>query len=462
MRAGILLRLHLMGCHTTLRRFLLCSPLLCGMMSRAEEPMKPTPKPAQSFQLESYGYRPASNSMTMRAGYTNATVNFIDADHLLLTYSAHKLMPRDPSQREGDDDHIIRGVVIHLPDGKAVRETEWRVHDRAPYLWPLAGGHFLIRIRNNLYSLDPMGKFNPEHLGQRLLVESNNDLELIQTSPARDLLLVEAVPAAKIGDDPDEKRDHNVTATFFQITTNSDGAVLLASRGKVSASDAFSFPFTSMGVLQSVQEDRTHWGFDFHPYTGKSMELAGFTSTCRPRSFFISDAEFFAFGCRGGDDRRLMGGFNLMAEAKWVFTTDYSPLWMVIDAAPAVGRFAMRNTITSMPIPEGDVEFGNGVTGQEVRVFGDSEGDELLRVTVSPIQRPVGNFALSPDGLRLAVFHDTQLEIYSLPPVNAADRKLHEREVQALAPLHRATESDIAVSLSSGGDVGRSAPSLNH
>ncbi len=449
MRAAGVCVSHFMRCHTILRRSLLCALLLCAALSRAEEPAKQPPKPTLSLSLESYGYRPSSNAMALRGGYANATLSFINPDNLLLTYSARKLMTRDPDQRESDDDHTVRAVVIHLPDGKAIRETEWRLHDRATYLWPLASGHFLLRVRNNLYSLDPLGSFNPEHMGQRLLVASDGDLDLVETSPSRDVLLLETSPAAKIGDDPLEKHDHPVTATFFRIAIGPDGAVALTGRGKVAARDLFTFPFTSMGVLESVPEDRTHWGFDFHPYTGKTIQLAGFTSTCRPRGYFISDAEFFAFGCRGGDDKRLMGGFNLMAEAKWVFTTDDPPLWLAIDPAPAVGRFAMRNTITNVPMHEDDARFGDGIRGQEVRVFGDREGDELLRVTASPVQRPAGNFALSPDGLRLAVLRDAQLEIYTLPPVDAADRKLHEREVQALTPFRLAGEANIALSLSS-------------
>jgi hypothetical protein len=283
-------------------------------------------------------------------------------------------------------------------------------------------------------------------------MESGAQFELIEVSPERDVILVETVAAPKIGDDPEEKRDHAVSAAFYRVEPGPDSALRLISRGHAQSRDAFTLSFTSMGVLQSVKEDRVHWGFDFRTYAGKKIELAGFTSTCRPRSVFISDAEFFAYGCRGGEDRRLMGGFNLMAEAKWVFTTDDPPIWMAMDSAPAVGRFAVRNTLTNVPMDEADARFGDDIRNQEVRVFGDRDGNELLRVTASPTQRPGGNFALSPDGLRLAVLHDTQLEIYDLPPVDAADRKLHQREVEALAPMRKSAELDIAAALSDTSD----------
>ncbi len=377
-------------------------------------------------------------------------MHFIDAEHLLLTFTARKLIPRSRDQREGDDDHIIRAEVVHLPDGKVVRETEWRMHDRAPYLWPMGKGRFLLRERGDLYSLDPMGSFQPEGLGRRMLLQSAEDIQALQISPSGDLLLVETTARPKIGDDPDEKKERSVMAHFYRVATGADGALRLEDRGRASSRDAFSISFTSMGVLQTVKEDRMHWGFDFHSYAGKDMELAGFTSTCRPRSIFVSDAEFFAFGCRGGDDQRLMGGFNLLAEAKWVFTIDDAPLWLSVESAPETGRFAVRNTLTTIPAQEGDQLNRDQIRGQEVRVYGSRVGDELIRVLCSPAQRPDGNFALSPDGMKLAVLRGMQLEIYHLPPITAEERKLHDREQAALVPLKSSADLDIVVALTRG------------
>lgn len=423
--------------------------LSCLPAVRAEDDTsrKGVPTPAISLPLDLMGYRPITSPMSVRAGYTNATVNFIDPKHLLLTYTTKKLIPRSAEQREGDEDHFVRAEVISLPEGKVVRETEWRVHDRASYLWPLASGHFLLRIRGDLYSLDPLGSFNKEHLGQRTLLESDDDLQALEFSPSRDLLLVETTPPMKIGDDPAEAKDRKVSAAFYRLAIDDTGAVRLGNRGRAISKEPFSLAFTSMGVLQTVREDRMHWGFDFHTFAGKNIELAGFTSTCRPRSIFVSDAEFYAYGCRGGEDRRLMGGFNLLGEAKWVFTTDEAPLWLSVDAAPENGRFAVRNTLTTVGMQGGDRPDADEIRSQEIRVYGGREGDELLRVTSSPTQRPGGNFALSPDGLQLAVLSGTQLQIYRLPPIPAADMKLHEREQSALAPLRPSADLNVAAAL---------------
>lgn len=423
------------------------SACLPCMHAEDASPAKALPIPAVSLPLESFGYRPRMNAMALRAGYTNATVSFIDKDHLLLTFSSRKLLLRSPDQREGDDDHAVRAEVIHLPDGKVLRETEWRMHDRAPYLWPLGDGRFLLRERSDLFTLDPLGSSEQTGLGKRLLVHSEEDIESIQFSPSHDLLLLETAPAIKIGDDPDDKKDRPISARFYRVASDGNGNLRLTSRGEAVAKDVFSISFTSSGVLQTVKEDRTHWGFDFHPFAGKNMELAGFASTCRPHSIFVSDTEFFAYGCRGGDDRRLLGGFNLLAEAKWVFTLDDPPLWLAVDSAPAIGRFAVRSTLTTVPAQEADRLDRDEIRGEEVRVYGSREGEELLRVVCSPAQRPGGNFALSPDGLKLAVLAGENLQVYNLPPISAEDRKLHEREQTALNGLKAAAEANIATFL---------------
>ncbi len=422
--------------------------VFCGvcMAAAVAAPVK-TPPPAASFPLERFGYRPGTSSVALRTGYTNATLSFIDAEHLLLTFSARKLMTRAHDQRELDDDHTVRAEVIHLPDGAVVRETEWRMHDRGPYLWPLADGRFLLRERGDLYTLDPMGSAHGETLGRRMLLHSENEIESLQLSPSRDLLLLETVPARMVGDDPEERKPRTVAVDFFKVVAEPGGAVSLKERGHAIAHTAFGVSFTAMGVLQTVQEDRMHWGFDFHTFAGKNLELAGFTSTCRPSSIFVSDAEFFAFGCRGGEDRKLMGGFNLLAEAKWVFTTDDAPLWLGVSNAPMVGRFAVRNTLTSVAATDNDRLSAGDIRAQEVRVYSSREGQELLRAYCGPAQRANGNFALSPDGLHLAVLHGAQLEVYNLPAVPPEDHKLYEREQTSLTPLRSSTEINVTSAL---------------
>lgn len=437
-----------------LRRLCLSLAIGCaavGAFAADKDAVRGTPHPAMSFSLAEYGYRPVNSAMALRLGYANATIHFVDPSHVLLTYSTHKLLPRLRDQREGDDDHAVRALVLHLPDGKVVHETEWRMHDRTSYLWPLTKGRFLLRLRSDLYAIDPLGSRAAEHLGEQQLLQTGAELQGIEFSPQRDMLLVQTAPAPMIGDDPREKKESPVTGSFYQVVDAPGGGVRLRLRGNTESKDAFSLAFTSMGVLQTMREDRTHWAFDFHAFDGTSVELAGFTSTCKPSSYFLSDAEFFSLGCRGGEDRKLMAGFNLMAEANWVFTTDDAPLWLAVATAPGAGRFAVRNTLAAHPdTRETDQLAPDDIRQQEVRVYGMREGFEILRVQTSPAQKPGQNFALSPDGLRLAVLHGTQLEVYDLPPVSKEDRVMFGKEEEALKALRPAAEGPMGVKVTGG------------
>jgi hypothetical protein len=84
---------------------------------------------------------------------------------------------------------------------------------------------------------------------------------------------------------------------------------------------------------------------------------------------------------------------------------------------------------------------------QAVTVYQTDSGRQLLRVDAAPIARAGQNFALSPDGMRLAVIRDGSLEVYSLPPLTPDERKAVQM-AEASAPQ---IDGDPAMLLSSSG-----------
>ncbi len=411
------------------------SLVLCGIVTpllfAATKPLLPA-VPEHRISLIHLGYRPVSSEIIQREGYSMNTVDFIDDQHLLLTFNARKLIPRLPDDQPGDQDRLVRALVLHLPDGKLLHETEWRTHDRTQYLWPMGNGYFLLRLRNTLIRISPLrGK---EGFDREPLLQSSRPIEVIQFSPSHDMLLVETGPEHHIGDDPTQPLEGpKIEATFYSLR---EGSVpTLHARAVAQEDKPFVTAFTSKGFLGTVKEDREHWAFDFHPFGGKPIELAGFTSTCQPHAMFVSDATFIATGCRGGDDRRLLGGFDLAAQANWVFTTDNAPVWPALYPSPGSGRFALRDTITSSGAQDTDHVSAQEITGQQIRVYTFHGGVELLRAPIGPVQRPAQNFTLSPDGRRLAVLHDGDIELYSLPPLSPADLKNEEREAAEVAKI---------------------------
>lgn len=408
-----------------------------GASAATRAPQPAVPK--YHVSLEKLGYRPVTSPILQREGYSMNSLDFIDNEHVLVTFNAHKLVPRSSEDRETDSVRLIRAVVLHLPDGKLVHEAEWRTHDHNRYLWPLRDGRFLLRVRNNLYLVRAL--HGHEGVERHLVLEAKGEIEIVEVSQSGDLVLVETTPERHIGDDPTVPLEHTVRAAFYSVLEGEHPSFKL--RAHVEAERPFYTAFTSLGFLSTTREDRMHWGFDFHPFAGKTMELAGFTSTCQPRAEFLGESTFIATGCRGGDDRRLLAGFDLNAEANWVFTTDDAPVWPSLSSAPASGRFALRDTVLQAGSDAAERVSAEEVRGQEIRVYNFRGGVEMLRANSGPVQRAPQNFALSPDGLTLAVLHGSDLEVYALPAVTEADRKALQHQAEPLKGIAAGEHEEI-------------------
>ena len=399
------------------------------------------------------GYRPVTSAMLLREGYAHNTLDFIDADHVLLTFAAHKLVPREQDDTEGDQDRLIDAIVVHLPDGAVIREAEWRVHDQARYLWPLKHGRFMLRVRNELFFVDPMRPHATMH--RHSMLKPDADLAAVQVSPDGGTVLVQTTPKRHVGDDPTQQLDRPpVQITFYRVTD--DDHPQLKKFASTHVDRAVVVPFTSRGLLDVTKEDRQHWGFDFHPFAGGKIELAGLTSTCRPEAEWVSESTFVATGCRGTDDRRLLSGFDLLAQANWVFTTDDPPLWAALSTdASGSGRFAFRNA-QEPAITSANEDNPADHHTQSVRVYEFQGGVELLRVPVIPAQRAGLNFDLSPNGQQLAVLQNRALEVYTLPPLSAENRREEAREQQAVEKIALPQTADVRLNSS---DATSAAPS---
>ena len=106
------------------------------------------------------------------------------------------------------------------------------------------------------------------------------------------------------------------------------------------------------------------------------------------------------------------------------------------------------------------------VSGQEVQVYQSYNGKQLFRMDCSPVERAGQNFALSDDGLRLAVVREsivhhaatkdygaytersTAVEVYPLPALTDKDRA-EVKAAQAGAPADSGARIDVSLARSS-------------
>lgn len=470
-----------------MRRFVVLLALIAALFSAAVAAMAKQPDLVR-IPLAPLGLQNISNRYMLR-GATMLTVNYVDGKHLLVTFAVSRLMLRLADCPTDDEDRTVKAVLLELPTGKELASTEWRFHDLGQYLWDLGGGVFLLRQRGVLTTFAPVENLATGSafeqspflmIGRRInamVVSASHDLLMIETTkPVPPKAEANAVAPADpngsaqsstqaAGSPPTAgstvllRRDTTavkpeappVEITFLRLIHHSSTDGRFADRimarpdGSLRTTKVITIPLTSEGFLETKAVTRDGVLFDFLTFTGKTIELGDFATSCPPKPTFISPSEFVAFGCRGSDEISDLAGFNLRGDLLWQMNfTDIHAYPSFVAAIPA-GRFALSRTITLSHIFGSETPSAEQLTGQEVRVVQMYNGKQLLKVMTSPIQRAGQNFALSPDGMNLAIIHDnatvrgadtvhdTAVEIYPLPPLSAGDLKEMKAEA-ALAP----------------------------
>jgi hypothetical protein len=433
------------------------------------------------------------------AGSSMLTVNFVDAEHLLITFGVRGLMKREADDPADDDDRMVGAALVELPSGKVLAETQWRLHDRGQYLWGLGHGRFLLRVRDRLTVIAPMAAGGAGGAGglkdafrEVPLLHIERHIVALTVSANEDLLTVEttrrvsADEAGVAGNvtlvDPTlqgvaQTDSAPVQLNFYRLRSTGAGAegLVAVSAGAIRARVAVELPMTTGGFLDVKEGGKNRWMFNFDAHTGPVSELAAWDTTCFPRATFVGHGEFVAFGCRGSVERQSLAGFNLKGEEMWQQNFSDQHVSPTFAFAPAAGRFALgRIVVTGAADAEGPLPEGV-VSAEEVRVVQSYDGRVLFKIDCTPVERAGGNFALSVDGMRLAAVRETlvhhaatkdydeytereaAVEVYALPALTEKDQA-EVKAAEAMAPQDAGARIDLAlerISTPVAGDAAR-------
>lgn len=426
------------------------------------------------------GFQPVHEDFLLE-GATGLTVDFVDNDHLLVTFNTKHLMKRDPNEQPGDDDRTVEAVLVELPTGKPLAQTEWRMHDRLQYLWNLGHGRFLLRVRDKLTMLAPLDRLaaGDAFRGTPVLDIGDRHIVALLISSDNDLLTLETMrrmngPAGTANDVTFAGADESgpVQINFYRLNNTAEGFMAEAA-GVVRAPAPLDVPMTRAGLLDILDGGKNRWLFNFNEHAGKVHELAEWDTTCFPRAHFVAHGEFVALGCHGSEEKQEIAGFNIKGEEMWqqgLYDSYVSPAF---SYAPAAGRFALERTLVGAAMDQDPSLSSGAVEGQEVRVYQAYSGKIILKVSETPVQRAGGNFALSPDGMRLAVFEQTVRErttklgdayrdsatsvvVFPLPAPSDQDRK-DVAEMEAKAPPDTDARIDASLARMASEDAQRVA-----
>jgi hypothetical protein len=387
-----------------------CVPQL---MARSDKKNESGPKADMRIPVTPLGYMPP-NSFYLISRLSSVSLDFIDKDHLLFTFRVPGLMQRLPDCPPGDEDQSIRAVVLKLPEGEVVSKTDWRMHDHSRYLWRLDDGRFLVRQRSTLFLTD-------KSLELEQFIHSETALASVQISPDRKLMVLEAEgvkgkrrnvasTAPTLGDSgPEEK-----PMQLFVLRTESR-AVIAHSE----ALDAMEVPLVDEGYLQAIAGKDNKWMIRYKPFRGEVRQLTEVDSTCHPAIEMVSRNVSLVISCpRSGNDHWITA-VNMDGKKLWEQRWESRYIWPTFQLAQDGSRFAYSSLQVSHSIGTMDPVDETTIMNQMVGVFDTQTGHLTMVKNATPILSAGQNYALSQDGLRMAVLREGAIEIYNLPPVGS-------------------------------------------
>jgi hypothetical protein len=377
--------------------------------------------PEERIQVGLLGYRPPG-PLYMLSGRAFSSLDFLDDQHLLFTFHQPRLLRRESDAGKSDTDQVIEALVLGLPGGEVQATSEWRMHDRSRYLWRLGKGRFLVRQRNSYALTDSSLKLRP-------YIEVTTPVLATQISPDGRILVIEhqfekhteaqhtrlLAQAAQFGDPPPAE-DTQIT-----LMNTASRQVLAELRTEL----PISVPITSNGYV-GLTKDKEHedqFLVRFMPFEGEPVALGKVASTCTPHENFVNPKALVIESCGPKSADTFLDVWTTEGKKLWSGRRDGHLVWPTFAQSASGDRFALGLLHITHTIDLADSLIDEDVREQVVQVFDATTGTLLLSTNASPIQAAGQNFALSDDGMHLAVLRQGAIEIYKVPELAAVQKE---------------------------------------
>jgi len=375
------------------------------------------PKPSTRIELSTLGYHGPSRSDRLLEDEPNVSLNFVDTNHLLLTFNPRKLFQRLPGCAPEHQDRLVHAVVLEVPGGKVVHEADWYLHDRRRYLWPLGSGKFLLRKLNDLYVVDSA-------LHENLLMSSRKDLLWVSVTPDGSQIVVETTSDTR-DSKPEQtsaaKPKPKFVAQFLDAKT-------LAPQRTIPLNEAVDLNGASAGYVDLVQKGEI-WLVRFGSTPAKRRNLARVKSRTVPSVLYSSNNSVLIGRCASSNCDYSVTAFTTAGRRLWRQHWSRYRFFDSVAHSEDGSRFAvstarlaapLASTATSHIDPDDQAvsqttPSQQEVFQQEIQIIETASGTSVASVDVSAAVLSGQNFSLSLDGRRLAV-QGAGVELFDLPP----------------------------------------------
>ena len=340
------------------------------------------------------------------------TLNFVDENHVLLTFNPKKLFQRLPSCPPGHDDRLIRAVVLEIATGKIVQTADWYLHDHRRYLWSLGSGTFLLRRLNGLYLVDAT-------LHEKLLLQSPKDLLWVSVTPDHSQIIVETAEdapkpsAAESSSNQEPKSKPGFVVQFLDSES-------LEPKQTLKLSALVNLDATSTGYADTIHKGDL-WLVRYGPSPEQRRNIARVRSRGVPRMWYSSNNSLLIGRCCSANGDYSVSAFTTSGHRLWRQHWDRDRYVPIIAGSAEDSRVAV-STLSHAPysgveVNATDEENPNFSLEQNVQVLETASGTAVESVMAAPVVMSGQNFSLSPDGRKLAVLGESSIQIYDLPPI---------------------------------------------
>ncbi len=410
-------------------------------------------KPSLRIDLSAIGFHELSRMDRIAEYQPSISLDFVDADHVLVTFNRKKLITRLPECPPDHEDRLMHAAILEIPGGKVITETDWYLHDRRRYLWPLSPGKFLLRKWNSLYVVDST-------LHETLLLKSPKDLLWVSVTPDGNQIILETESDKKPASahQASSKPEPKFVVQFLDVKT-------LAKQRTLLFNNFTNLMGTSAGYADVIRK-RDIWLLRFGPSVSKRHNLARVRSQTVPVVLYPTENTLLIGRCATSGCNYGVTEFSLTGPRLW------RQHWPGLRSFPEVSRsedssrFAVSSLLVA-PAPAGSSNSEDSdddpfqpkvadrdVLRQEIQVLETASGAPVISVSVSPAVVTGQNVSLSPDGRHLALLRGSALELFDLPPISPDEQT-------RFASLRADTPNVYNVGSNSDADWWDSTPAAN-
>jgi hypothetical protein len=376
----------------------------------------PFAPPAITIPLGPLGYKLPRSAPPYESS-PSEELYFVDSDHILVTFRIPELLERLPDCPPNDEDRTIHAVILDLPSGKVEAAANWRLHDQLQYLWPLSGGRFLVRQHSRLMVTDAELKLHP-------FLKPVSRLESVQVSRDGRYVVVETaferhtsaahqtlIESLKLKGVPTPKEDVRVMVVDSERRT-----VIAESREP----QVIPMRLIRDGYVETVRRRSSRWALHYVPFGGVSRTVIEFTSKCEPQMEVLNADALLLENCptTGGGNGLL--ALSLEGKPLWSIRPDRALAIPHLTLSPAANAVALSRIRLANPVDMWiSVIHDENIVGQQIDLLDATTGKIQLEAMASPARIYGQDYALSPDGQRLAVLKTDRVQVFEVqqPPV---------------------------------------------